>query len=62
MHITALVASLTHIQLAGNESIELCSQSPLPVIKTVRTEPEDLDEKDQDSRITAFLIDGGKNW
>ncbi len=50
----AEIAHLTHIQLHGGESLSLCRQSPLPVIKTVRTSAE---LKEYESLEVAFLID-----
>jgi phosphoribosylanthranilate isomerase len=48
-------AHLTHIQLHGEESVNLCQRAPLPVIKTVRNLNEF--EKYEKIPLAAFLID-----
>ncbi len=53
--ITAKAAHLTHIQLHGEESLDLCRRAPLPVIKTVRNVNEF--EKYEKMPLSAFLID-----
>ncbi len=52
---TAEMARLTHVQLHGDESLALCEQSPLPVIKTVRNLVEF--EKYANLSAAAFLVD-----
>jgi phosphoribosylanthranilate isomerase len=51
----AEIAHLTHIQLHGGESLSLCRQSPLPVIKTVRTAAELKNY--ENFAAAAFLVD-----
>jgi len=52
---TAKGAQLTHIQLHGEESVLLCENASLPVIKTVRNAAEL--EKYVNAPVAAFLID-----
>ncbi|MGH7454011.1 MAG: phosphoribosylanthranilate isomerase, partial [bacterium] len=52
---TAEMTRLTHVQLHGDESLVLCEQSPLPVIKTVRNLVEF--EKYENFSAAAFLVD-----
>lgn len=53
--LTAKNAGLTHIQLHGEEEVALCKESPLPVIKAVRS-PVEFDAYKNVS-MAAFLID-----
>lgn len=53
--LTAKNAGLTHIQLHGEEEVALCQESPLPVIKAVRS-PVEFDAYKNVS-MAAFLID-----
>lgn len=52
---TAERAHLTHVQLHGDESVALCQQSPLPVIKAIRNLQEFMQYRD--FLPAAFLID-----
>jgi len=52
---TAKSAHLTHVQLHGDESSEICKLVPLPLIKTVRNMMEV--EKYKNIPLAAFLID-----
>jgi len=55
---TVSIVSLTHVQFCGEESHELCRQSPLPVIKSVSPQsPLELDKLS----AAAFLVDSRKN-
>lgn len=52
---TAKNAGLTHIQLHGEEEVALCQESPLPVIKAVRSRVEF--DAYKNVSMAAFLID-----
>lgn len=51
----AAEANLTHVQLHGEESLDLCAQAPLPVIKAIRKVNEFAQYRA--ATLTAFLID-----
>lgn len=55
MDFTARLARLTHIQLHGEESANLCRYAPLPVIKAIRA-GHDLNDI-ENFPATAFLVD-----
>lgn len=52
---TARDAGLTHLQLHGNESLALCAQAPLPVLKAIRSLHEFMQY--QKAGLAAYLID-----
>jgi phosphoribosylanthranilate isomerase len=51
----AASANLTHVQLHGEEALELCAHAPLPVIKAIRNENEFAQYRAV--AVSAFLID-----
>ena len=61
LHLTADFANLTHIQLAGEESPHLCRESPLPVIKTIRSTVDYSLAALENFPAAAFLVESGKN-
>ena len=57
---TAETAQLTHVQLCGEETPQLCQDSPLPVIKVVRAAADFSTENWASFPAAALLVDGGK--
>jgi len=54
---TASIAQLTHVQLCGEEMPDLCLESPLPVIKVVRSAADFPANALANFPAAAFLID-----
>ena len=57
---TARLAQLTHVQLCGEEEPALCQESPLPVIKVLRSASDYAAHVLANFPAAAFLVDGGK--
>ncbi len=56
----AALAQLTHVQLCGQEPPSLCAESPLPIIKVVRSPSEYSAQALKNFPAAAFLVDGGR--
>ncbi|MGH7493394.1 MAG: phosphoribosylanthranilate isomerase [bacterium] len=57
---TARLAQLTHVQLCGEEEPGLCEESPLPVIKVLRSASDYPTNVLANFPAAAFLVDGGR--
>lgn len=66
IHAAAAMAGFTMIQLSGDESVELCRQIDLPVIKTLHVRPDTTADELRrqmeafQPHVAAFLLDTAK--